>query len=128
MKDYKVGDRVGAPMQRAYCNECRYCKAGQKMGCEKLMMLTTGAQLFSRYRIAAYSSYGPGCFYEGGIAQFLRVPISGLCQVPRDMDPAEAAPLMCAGVTIYSQYLNKAVLCYIFNYSTYAVHRGFGVR
>jgi D-arabinose 1-dehydrogenase-like Zn-dependent alcohol dehydrogenase len=42
VKDYKVGDRVGAPWQRGFCEECRFCKAGQKMGCEKIMHYNTG--------------------------------------------------------------------------------------
>lgn len=40
--------------------------------------------------------------HDGGVAQYFTVPASGVCAVPADLDPAEAAPLMCAGVTCYS--------------------------
>ena len=40
--DFKVGDRVGAPWQRGFCEECRNCKAGKKMGCEKITHFNTG--------------------------------------------------------------------------------------
>lgn len=43
VRDYKVGDRVGAPMQRNYCGECRHCRSGQLMGCDKLFTTLTGA-------------------------------------------------------------------------------------
>lgn len=43
VRGYKVGDRVGAPMQRSYCGECGHCRSGQLMGCDKLFTTLTGA-------------------------------------------------------------------------------------
>ncbi|GJE88067.1 GroES-like domain-containing protein [Phanerochaete sordida] len=83
VEEFKVGDRVGAPWQRAYCGSCSHCKKGVLLGCDKLMMFSTGGS------------------FDGGIAEYLRVPTSGICHLPKDIDPAEAAPLMCAGVTVF---------------------------
>lgn len=82
--DFRVGDRVGAPFQRGFCGDCHHCQSGQLMGCDKLMNFLTGAS------------------YDGGYAQFLRVPTTGVCRISKEIDPAEAAPLMCAGVTVFN--------------------------
>lgn len=52
-----------------------------------------------------------GGSFDGGIAEYLRVPTSGICHLPKDIDPAEAAPLMCAGVTVFSKYTLSSSTC-----------------
>ncbi|KAJ3554090.1 hypothetical protein NM688_g3285 [Phlebia brevispora] len=87
---WKVGQRVGAPWNGGHCHECTACRSGLYVGCEKSMGFTTGG------------------YNDGGYAEYCTVGIDGICSVPKDMDPAEAAPMMCAGVTTFKSivYLN----------------------
>ncbi|KIP01865.1 hypothetical protein PHLGIDRAFT_122978 [Phlebiopsis gigantea 11061_1 CR5-6] len=39
----------------------------------------------------------------------MTVPTSGICAVPQDMDPAEAAPLFCVGLTVYKAMTRNTV-------------------
>lgn len=91
VKDFKVGQRVGAGWQRGFCGKCKNCVSGKRMGC---------AELFQ---------HGTGCTHDGGLAQYMVVPTSGICHMPQDMDPAESAPLLCAGLTIYKAMTHNKV-------------------
>lgn len=50
-------------------------------------------------RAASYA----GGYNDGGFAEYCAVRIDGICTVPEDVDPADVAPLMCAGVTCFSE-------------------------
>ena len=43
-----------------------------------------------------------GVFTDGGYAEYVTLRVEALSFVPADLDPAEVAPLFCAGVTIFS--------------------------
>lgn len=43
-----------------------------------------------------------GNVFDGGLGQYVTVPVTGVCPAPDDVDPAELAPLLCAGLTVYS--------------------------
>ena len=43
-----------------------------------------------------------GVLSDGGYAEYVIVRTEAVASVPKDMDPAELAPMMCAGVTIFS--------------------------
>ena len=42
VKNFKIGQRVGAPWQRGFCGTCRFCTAGKPMGCAELSRFSTG--------------------------------------------------------------------------------------
>jgi D-arabinose 1-dehydrogenase-like Zn-dependent alcohol dehydrogenase len=44
----------------------------------------------------------PGVSYDGGYADYVVAPAVALARVPEGLSPAEAAPLMCAGVTTFN--------------------------
>jgi propanol-preferring alcohol dehydrogenase len=76
-----VGDRVAIPWLGYACGTCEYCVTGWETLCE--------AQLNTGYAI------------DGGHAEFAVADARYVVRVPEGLDPAEAAPLTCAGVTTY---------------------------
>jgi alcohol dehydrogenase, propanol-preferring len=75
------GDRVAIPWLGWACGECEYCTSGWETLCEK--------QLNSGYGI------------DGGWAEYAVASAAYVGKVPAAIDPFEAAPLTCAGVTTY---------------------------
>src|SRR5262245_38205805 len=43
-----------------------------------------------------------GVSYDGGYQEFMVAPIEAVARMPATLDPAEAAPLMCAGITTFN--------------------------
>jgi propanol-preferring alcohol dehydrogenase len=76
-----VGDRVALPWLGYACGACRYCNSGRETLCHE--QLNTG-----------YSINGGFAEYSVGFARHV-------VKVPDGIDPADAAPLTCAGVTTY---------------------------
>ena len=76
-----VEDRVGVPWLHWTCGECEFCQEGRENLC--LRQAITGATV------------------DGGYAEFVRARASHVLRVPDGLDPEEAAPLFCAGVTVY---------------------------
>jgi alcohol dehydrogenase, propanol-preferring len=79
--EHAVGDRVAIPWLGHACGNCDYCVGGWETLCE--------AQLNTGYSV------------DGGHAQYLVADARYAVAVPAGLDPAEAAPLTCAGVTTY---------------------------
>jgi len=75
------GDRVAIPWLGWACGECEYCLTGWETLCE-------------RQRNSGYS-------VDGGWAEYALASGSYVGKVPDGIDPFEAAPLTCAGVTTY---------------------------
>ena len=44
-----------------------------------------------------------GIFTDGGYAQYATLRTEAVVSIPDDVDPAEVAPLLCAGVTTFSE-------------------------
>jgi propanol-preferring alcohol dehydrogenase len=77
----KVGDRVGVPWIYWSCGECEFCRQGDENLCSR--QLITGATV------------------DGGYAEFMKARASHAEKVPDALSSAEAAPLFCAGVTVW---------------------------
>ena len=80
---YKLGDRVGAGWHGGHCGRCSYCLKGDFIMCEKEDI--------------------NGVFRDGGYAEYATLRVESIVPIPKEMDPAEAAPLLCAGITTYSE-------------------------
>jgi len=76
-----VGDRVAIPWLGHACGTCDYCITGWETLCE--------------------SQHNTGYSVDGGFAEYLVADANYAVAVPAGIDPAEAAPLTCAGVTTY---------------------------
>ena len=48
------------------------------------------------------SRYPDGSKATGGYAEYTRVPSHFVIKIPEDVPSVEAAPMMCAGVTVYA--------------------------
>jgi len=81
VRELKVGDRVGVPWIHWTCGECEFCRAGFENLC-------------SRQKIT-------GCTVNGGFAEYIKAPASHATRIPGGISAVEAAPLFCAGVTVY---------------------------
>lgn len=90
VKDFKVGDRVGVGCFIDSCGKCKYCLAGQEQFCEKGYV--------SVFNTPDYD----GKVTEGGYSQSLVVKDHFVLHIPDNLDLAEAAPLLCAGITTYN--------------------------
>jgi propanol-preferring alcohol dehydrogenase len=76
-----VGDRVAIPWLGYACGHCDYCVSGWETLCE--------------------SQQNTGYSIDGGFAEYAKAYASHVVKVPDGVDPFDAAPLTCAGVTTY---------------------------
>jgi alcohol dehydrogenase, propanol-preferring len=81
VRDLAFGDRVGVPWIYWTCGECEFCRQGDENLCTK-------------QRIT-------GVTVDGGYAAFVRAPATHATRIPTQLPSVEAAPLFCAGVTVY---------------------------
>ena len=88
--DVGVGDRVGVGCLVGSCSECDACKANLEQFCTS-MVLTY-----------ASPTEDPGGLTFGGYSKDIVVDRHFVVRVPGNLDPAGAAPLLCAGITTYS--------------------------
>jgi uncharacterized zinc-type alcohol dehydrogenase-like protein len=90
VKKFKVGDRVGVGTFVDSCRECEYCLAGNQNYCLKGNVQTYNGRHYD----------GEPTF--GGYAKEIVVDQNYVLSIPENLDLAAAAPLLCAGVTVYS--------------------------
>ncbi|MCU1537761.1 MAG: alcohol dehydrogenase [Humibacillus sp.] len=87
---HKVGDRVGVGCMVDSCGECEFCKDGQEQFC-------------SKGSVATYNGKGyDGEETKGGYAQQVVVSERFAVPVPDGIELDVAAPLLCAGITVWS--------------------------
>lgn len=79
---WSEGERVGVGWHGGHCGYCDRCRRGDFLTCRRLQI--------------------PGLAYDGGYAEFVDVPAVALARIPDALSAAEAAPLMCAGVTTFN--------------------------
>jgi D-arabinose 1-dehydrogenase-like Zn-dependent alcohol dehydrogenase len=51
-----------------------------------------------------------GISFDGGYQEYMVAPVEALAQMPESLDAAEAAPLMCAGVTTFNSLRHSGAL------------------
>ncbi|KAF2964677.1 hypothetical protein GQX73_g8902 [Xylaria multiplex] len=93
VKHVKVGDRVGVGAQSRTCQQpdCPECSSGNDTYCTRVMVNTYG----SLYPNNEGKSYGGYADYNRSNQQFV-------VQIPDGLSSADAAPMLCGGVTVYS--------------------------
>jgi propanol-preferring alcohol dehydrogenase len=77
----KVGDRVGVPWIHWTCGKCEFCSEGNENLC-------------ARQQIT-------GVTVDGGYAEFVKAPATHVARIPDNLASEQAAPLLCAGVTVH---------------------------
>lgn len=88
---FKVGDVAAVGCMVDSCRECEYCKEGLEQYCEPGNTLTYN----SPDKYLNTQTYG-------GYSESIVVDENFVLRVPDNLDPAAAAPLLCAGITTYS--------------------------
>ncbi|MGB3230302.1 MAG: NAD(P)-dependent alcohol dehydrogenase, partial [Mycobacterium sp.] len=88
---FGVGDRVSVGCFVDSCRECEYCRAGEEQYCNNPGMVGT------------YNGVGrDGQPTQGGYSGAIVVDENYVLRVPDAISLADAAPLLCAGITTYS--------------------------
>jgi uncharacterized zinc-type alcohol dehydrogenase-like protein len=91
VKDFKIGDQVGVGCMVDSCRQCVSCKEGLEQYCEVGMTGTYGG---------TEKVIGGPTF--GGYSDSITVDRHFVLRIPEGMDLAATAPLLCAGITMYS--------------------------
>jgi alcohol/geraniol dehydrogenase (NADP+) len=79
---FTIGERVGIGWQANSCGRCEWCRRGEENLC---------------------ASAQPTCIHRhGGFAEAVRVNARFAIHLPESLDSETTAPLMCAGITVYS--------------------------
>jgi D-arabinose 1-dehydrogenase-like Zn-dependent alcohol dehydrogenase len=76
------GQRVGVGWHGGHDGTCLQCRRGDFGNCQNM-------------KIAGIS-------YDGGYQQYMVAPVEALAMMPEDLSDAEAAPLLCAGITTFN--------------------------
>lgn len=79
---WRVGQRVGVGRLGGHCNACVQCRRGQFQLCQNQPFV------------------GASC--DGGYAEMMLARASGLVLIPDELEPEDAAPILCAGVATFN--------------------------
>src|SRR5277367_3822976 len=85
---WSAGERVGVGWNGGSCGYCDNCRRGDFFACLTSTDIT-------------------GVTYDGGYAEYMIAPAGAVAAIPAELDPAEAAPLMCAGLTTFNALRNS---------------------
>ncbi|MAO69059.1 MULTISPECIES: NAD(P)-dependent alcohol dehydrogenase [Idiomarina] len=91
VKDFNVGDTVGVGCMVDSCRECSSCEKGLEQYCLNGMVPTYNGEDLHDKSIT-----------YGGYSEKIVVSDRFVVRVSEKLDPAKAAPLLCAGITTYS--------------------------
>jgi len=89
VRDRKVGERVGIGWQADSCGICEWCRQGEEHLCALAQPTCVGR--------------------NGGYADAVRVNSRFAIPVPEGLESENVAPLLCAGITVYSPLRNHGV-------------------
>jgi alcohol dehydrogenase, propanol-preferring len=81
VRDLRVGARVGVPWVNWTCGVCDFCREGNENLCSKQKIT--------------------GVTVDGGYAEFVKAPATHATKIPDELSFVDAAPLFCAGVTVF---------------------------
>ncbi|MDT0649560.1 alcohol dehydrogenase [Autumnicola edwardsiae] len=86
---WKKGQRVGVGWHGGHCFTCQPCRRGDFINCENAKI--------------------SGISYDGGYAEYMTAPHEAVASIPDDLSSADAAPLLCAGITVFNAIRNAGV-------------------
>jgi D-arabinose 1-dehydrogenase-like Zn-dependent alcohol dehydrogenase len=86
---WKIGQRVGVGLIAGEDGVCEPCRRGDIVNCQN--PVTSGVNV------------------DGGYAEVMIAEARGIASVPDGLSPAEAGPLLCAGVTTYNALRNAGL-------------------
>lgn len=77
-----LGQRVGGPWHGGHDGTCRQCQRSQFQYCDNQKI--------------------NGVSFDGGYAEYVLLRAEAVVRVPKEVDPAEISPFLCAGVTVFN--------------------------
>jgi D-arabinose 1-dehydrogenase-like Zn-dependent alcohol dehydrogenase len=85
--NWKAGQRAGVGWHGGHCFTCDQCRRGDFILCqfEKITSIS----------------------FDGGYAEYMIAPAEAVAAIPDDLSAEEAAPLLCAGITVYNPLRNS---------------------
>ena len=83
---WKPGQRVGVGWHGGHCFICDYCRRGDFINCDN-------------EKITALS-------FDGGYAEYMVAPAEAVAAIPENLPAPDAAPLLCAGITVFNAMRN----------------------
>ena len=89
VSQWKKGQRVGVGWHGGHCFECEPCRRGMFINCENAKI--------------------SGISYDGGYAEYMTAPQEAIAAIPEALKSEEAAPLLCAGITVYNAMRNSKI-------------------
>jgi D-arabinose 1-dehydrogenase-like Zn-dependent alcohol dehydrogenase len=90
VSEWKKGQRVGVGWHGGHDGTCLQCRRGDFRNCQNLKV--------------------PGINYDGGYQQYMVAPVEALVAIPESLTDADAAPLLCAGITTYNALRHSGAL------------------
>jgi D-arabinose 1-dehydrogenase-like Zn-dependent alcohol dehydrogenase len=87
---WNKGKRVGVGWHGGQDGTCLSCRRGDFGNCSNLKI--------------------PGISYDGGYAEYMIAPNEAIAAMPEALDAAEAAPLLCAGITTFNALRHSGAL------------------
>jgi D-arabinose 1-dehydrogenase-like Zn-dependent alcohol dehydrogenase len=85
--NWKPGQRVGVGWHGGHDFTCDACRRGDFMNCKN-------------EKITGFS-------HDGGYAEYMVTPAEAVAAIPDELPAAEAAPLLCAGITVFNVLRNS---------------------
>jgi D-arabinose 1-dehydrogenase-like Zn-dependent alcohol dehydrogenase len=86
---WKIGQRVGVGFFGGEDGVCEPCRRGDIVNCQNAVI--------------------PGITMDGGYAEVMIAEARGIAFIPDELSSAEAAPLLCAGITTYNALRNAGL-------------------
>jgi propanol-preferring alcohol dehydrogenase len=86
---WKIGQRVGVGLIAGEDGVCEPCRRGDTVNCQNPVV--------------------SGVSVDGGYAEVMIAESRGIASIPDELSSAEAAPLLCAGITTYNALRNAGL-------------------
>ena len=86
---WKIGQRVGVGLIAGEDGVCEPCRRGDAVNCQNPVVL--------------------GVTVDGGYAEVMIAEARAIASIPDELSSAEAAPLLCAGITTYNALRNAGL-------------------
>jgi len=90
VSEWKRGQRAGVGWHGGQDGTCLACRRGDFRNCRNLKI--------------------PGISYDGGYQEYMLAPVEALVAIPESLGAAEAAPLLCAGITTFNALRHSGAL------------------
>ncbi|XP_021756584.1 probable cinnamyl alcohol dehydrogenase 6 isoform X2 [Chenopodium quinoa] len=94
---FKVGDKVGVGCLAASCLECEFCKTSQENYCDQIQFTYNGI-------------FWDGSITCGGYSKMMVADQRYVVRVPENLPMDAAAPMLCAGITVYCPMKDSKLL------------------